>query len=282
MSLRKCGSDEYPIELSQKLIKPPSFNNAFFTNVIRAFIIGGSGCGKTTLLLNMLLENFKQLGLDYNAIILYAPQCTIESDLWQLAKNKFEEMGIDFFTQPVNDYPSKKDIERMKRELKSKSSKMNKNELNNYMKNLKLIRFDNLFNAQKEYPNLKPVIIFDDCVSYFKSKPQLVDDFREYLNNGTRANISAVFNIVQSLKNLDTDLRNSCSNVLFFPKTITPHQQHVITENMKENILSDRQFYDNLIKNIINSKHDYLLISFDAPDEKQVRYNGKYFVNKMN
>ena len=51
--LRKCGINEFPITKLDNYSKP-NFDNMFFTNVIRCLCIGGTGCGKTTLLENII------------------------------------------------------------------------------------------------------------------------------------------------------------------------------------------------------------------------------------
>ncbi len=100
------------------------------------------------------------------------------------------------------------------------------------------------------------------------------------MNNGTRLNVSAVFNLIQSLQHLPTDLRNSCSCVIFFPNCIAPHQLSVIAKNIKYNILSDSRLFKQVMELIRdrNNKFDYITISFDAPSEKQVRFNEDEFV----
>ena len=144
-----------------------------------------------------------------------------------------------------------------------------------------LISPDTIYNTQQKYPNYKPLIIFDDAVSYFKNSPLLVEHYRQFMNNGTRLNVTAVFNLVQALQHLPTDLRNSCSCVIFFPNCITPHQLSVIAKNIKYNILSDSRLFKQVMELIRDrgNKFDYITISFDAPTEKQVRFNEDLFIN---
>jgi ABC-type transport system involved in cytochrome bd biosynthesis fused ATPase/permease subunit len=47
-------------------------DNTLLPNFIRACIVGKSGCGKTNLLLNLLLNDFKDIPfLDYNHLYLF-------------------------------------------------------------------------------------------------------------------------------------------------------------------------------------------------------------------
>lgn len=268
--LRKCGKDEYPIQKSNNFTKP-SFDNMFFTNVIRCLIIGGTGCGKTTLMQN-IIEHADELHLPFTDLILYAPQMCIESDKWQNVKAFLNSRGKNLVPQPVDNYPSIKQYKEMIR--KNKKSK------EDIEKTIPLISPDTIYNTQQKYPNYKPLIIFDDAVSYFKNSPLLVEHYRQFMNNGTRLNVSAVFNLVQSIQNLPTDLRNSCSCVIFFPNCIAPHQLSVIAKNIKYNILSDSKLFKQVMELIRdrNNKFDYITISFDAPSEKQVRFNEDEFV----
>ena len=275
--LRKCGKDEYPIQRSNNFTKP-SFDNMFFTNVIRCLVIGGTGCGKTTLMQN-IIEHADELHLPFTDLILYAPQMCIESDKWQNVKAFLNSHGKNLVPQPVDNYPSIKQYKEMmsnrNRAIKNKKPK------EDIEKCIPLISPDTIYNTQQKYPNYKPLIIFDDAVSYFKNSPLLVEHYRQFMNNGTRLNVSAVFNLIQSLQHLPTDLRNSCSCVIFFPNCITPHQLSVIAKNIKYNILSDSRLFKQVMELIRdrNNKFDYITISFDAPSEKQVRFNEDEFVS---
>ena len=274
--LRKCGKDEYPIQKSNNFTKP-SFDNMFFTNVIRCLVIGGTGCGKTTLMQN-IIEHADELHLPFTDLILYAPQMCIESDKWQNVKAFLNSHGKNLVPQPVDNYPSIKQYKEMIR----KTSKLKSNSKEDNSQNpIPLISPDTIYNTQQKYPNYKPLIIFDDAVSYFKNSPLLVEHYRQFMNNGTRLNVSAVFNLIQSLQHLPTDLRNSCSCVIFFPNCIAPHQLSVIAKNIKYNILSDSRLFKQVMELIRDrgNKFDYLTISFDAPSEKQVRFNEDEFVS---
>lgn len=274
--LRKCGKDEYPIQRSNNFTKP-SFDNMFFTNVIRCLVIGGTGCGKTTLMQN-IIEHADELHLPFTDLILYAPQMCIESDKWQNVKAFLNSHGKNLVPQPVDNYPS---IKQYKEMIRKSNSKLNSKSKDNIENLIPLISPDTIYNTQQKYPNYRPLIIFDDAVSYFKNSPLLVEHYRQFMNNGTRLNVSAVFNLIQSLQHLPTDLRNSCSCVIFFPNCIAPHQLSVIAKNIKYNILSDSKLFKQVMELIRdrNNKFDYITISFDAPSEKQVRFNEDLFIN---
>lgn len=277
--LRKCGKDEYPIQRSNNFTKP-SFDNMFFTNVIRCLVIGGTGCGKTTLIQN-IIEHADELHLPFTDLILYAPQMCIDSDKWQSVKAFLNTKGKNLVPQPIDNYPTLKQYREMikKQNSKLKKDKSTKDSIENL--NIPLISPDTIYNTQQKYPDYKPLIVFDDAVSYFKNSPLLVEHYRQFMNNGTRLNVSAVFNLIQALQHLQTDLRNSCSSVIFFPNCIAPSQLSVITKNIKYNVLSDTNLFKRVMELIKErgNKFDYLTISFDAPSEKQVRFNEDLFIN---
>ena len=276
--LRKCGKDEYPIQRSNNFTRP-SFDNMFFTNVIRCLVIGGTGCGKTTLLQN-IIEHADELHLPFTDLILYAPQMCIESDKWQNVKAFLNSHGKNLVPQPVDNYPSIKQYKEMMSKYANGLSK-NKKPKEDIDRCIPLISPDTIYNTQQKYPNYRPLIVFDDAVSYFKNSPLLVEHYRQFMNNGTRLNVSAVFNLIQALQHLPTDLRNSCSAVIFFPNCIAPSQLSVITKNIKYNILSDSRLFKQVMELIKDrgNKFDYITISFDAPIEKQVRFNEDEFIS---
>lgn len=301
--LRKCGINEFPITKLDNYSKP-NFDNMFFTNVIRCLCIGGTGCGKTTLLEN-IIDQANKINIPFTDLILYAPQMTIDSEKWNEIRNILNKQGKNLVPQPIENYPNKKEyLEMIKKstsrnevsnlsgEIKNKDKLNYKSNSNNYKSNSKSLEYynnhplitpDTIFNTQQKYPDYRPLIVFDDAVSYFKSFPLLVDHYRQYMNNGTRLNIAAVFNLIQALQHLPTDLRNSCSSVIFFPNCISPSQLKVIAKNIKYNILSDPVLFNKVIELIKerNNKFDYLTISFDAPMERQVRFNEDSFINPL-
>ena len=62
------------------------FNNPLLPKSIRGIIVGKSGCGKTTLLLNLLL---RPGWLDYNNLSVFG-KCLFQPE-YQILKKAFEE-----------------------------------------------------------------------------------------------------------------------------------------------------------------------------------------------
>ena len=123
--LRKCGINEFPITKLDNYSKP-NFDNMFFTNVIRCLCIGGTGCGKTTLLEN-IIDQANKINIPFTDLILYAPQMCIESDKWQNVKAYLNSHGKNLVPQPVDNYPSIKQYKEMmnnrNRAIKNKKPK---------------------------------------------------------------------------------------------------------------------------------------------------------------
>ena len=87
-SFRKMSQNPYYLssaDLSWNEVTPKKFNNLFLPRSIRGIIVGKSGCGKTTLLLNLLL---RPGWLDYDNLCVFGSLFQPE---YQILKTAFKE-----------------------------------------------------------------------------------------------------------------------------------------------------------------------------------------------
>lgn len=120
-------------------------NNPLLTNSIRACIIGKSRCGKTNLLLNLLLQDY----LDYNNLYIFST--TLFQPTYQALINGLRNGSSK---KEISECFRKQDFTVVKKD--SEKSKINK-----------VHCFDNyqaVPDPSEIDPNLKTLIIFDDIV----------------------------------------------------------------------------------------------------------------------
>jgi GTPase SAR1 family protein len=78
-----------------------------FPNIFRCLIIGPSSCGKTNLLLNLLI-NKETKSFDYNKIYIYSK--TLQQSKYQLLINFFRELERDLNTQILTCFENENEI----------------------------------------------------------------------------------------------------------------------------------------------------------------------------
>lgn len=225
----------------------PLPNNIFYSNVIRALVVGGSGSGKTTFLLH-LLRNHLRYGLDFNLVIIYAPTESLASGL--LADFILENSYRDDYRVLAFDV--------------------------NQSKSEDFLTFDQVCLFKNVNPNIKPLVIYDDCVMALKRNKQVENDFNNYLNQGTRCNLVAMFNLVQDYRSIPPALRNSFTVMILFPKRIARSQFEALVKNCVNNILQqDKELYHFILDQINQSTdtHLSLLICGQATPDRQIRLN---------
>lgn len=226
-------------------------DNVFFSTIIRALVVGGTGCGKTTYLLH-IINNHVRYGLDFNIVIVYAP---IESLLRGLLsefvrKNKEEESGYKVLSYDVNDCydPS-------------------------------FLTFDDVCKMVQYNPEVKPLVIYDDCVMAMAHKKQVRQDFNNYLNQGTRCNLVALFNLIQDYSSIPPYLRNSFTVMILFPKRLARSQFKALVDNCVNSIAQkNNELFNFLMQLITNStnQHLSLLVCSEADSDKQLRLDDCY------
>ncbi|EFP09655.1 hypothetical protein CRE_21849 [Caenorhabditis remanei] len=186
-------------------------NNPLLPNSIRACIIGKSGCGKTNLLMNLLLDKFQGDDyLDYDNLYLFST--TLFQPCYQALINGFEN-GL-----------TKKDIREC---FKKQNFIVEKND----KKNITIHTSENCADIPDPSsidPNKKTLIIFDDLMLekqnkieqyYTRGRHNNIDCFyisQNYIKlpkNTIRENANFFIIFAQDKLNLDYIYRDHCSEI---------------------------------------------------------------------
>ena len=193
-------------------------NSKMLPKSIRGLIVGKSGCGKTCLLLNLLLE--KKL-LDYDKLIVYG------KSLWQ-TKYKIIKNGFDNNLDKEQVYNIFKNREKIKDinpfELIKEISETYPNKKNvigcEYFENGEDIRDPAELN-----PNDKNLIIFDDVINEKQNK------CTDYYCRGRHSNVDCFYLSQNYFKLPRQTIRENANFICLFPqdtKNLNPiYQDHV-------------------------------------------------------
>lgn len=225
--------------------------------------IGSSGSGKTTFLLNQLLNNV----YDVSCIVFYLPNETIESGLYRSLFNKASKLfpNISFL---ISNLSKKEDT----------SIKINdKVIMINHFLTFKEI-FELKKGFEKKYKNNKPfLLVFDDFISVFNKKEWI--EFYEFLFNASRLN-SYLYCCVQSIKEIPPLIRSNFTVVILFVNYLSITVVKTVLNNSIPLDLS-KQNIDNLIMLIKHgeNKHEPLiLVGSTCERDKKIIYDNKYLI----
>ena len=204
----------------------------------RILIIGGSGSGKTNVLLNWI-ENQP----DIDKIYLYAKDS--QEAKYQYLINKREGVGIDHF----NDL---------------KAFIEDSNDIRNVYKNI------NYYNSNKEN---KILIVFDEVIVDLIHNKNLDSIVTELFIRGRKLNISLVF-ITQSYFKVPKDVRLNTSH-FFIAKIPNKRELQQIAINHSSDI-STKDFA-NIYKKCTSEPYSFLVNDTTLPSNNPLRFRKNLF-----
>lgn len=220
----------------------------------RALVVGQSGCGKTSLVLNLIL---KPKWLDYNKLMVFGK--SLHQPEYKLLKSGFEkhytkEDILNFFTLGKGDV-----------DCFTKNLIMNKKKCNSV--NVQYFEDSDMIPDPKDInPRMKSVIIFDDVMT--DSKQSKAEDF---YTRGRHNNCSCIY-ISQNYHKLPRQTIRCNSNLLILFSLPKKDLQQIHNDFISQDM--DWEEFNQFCDNVFKRQHSYIIINKAlAADEGRYQEN---------
>lgn len=242
-------------------------NKYYHIYKINMLIAGGSGSGKTTFIINQILNNI----LTCDILLLFIPYETIYSGFYQqlLHTENFEKPILVFEIGNNNVFKSIDDAEEIV--IKGTGDKKRSNFIVKGMPNL-----NQLFKIKSDLKFKEPLIIFDDFVSVLTR--QMWEDYFRYIHNASRLS-AKLCSCVQSINKIPPQVRSSYTIVVLFTNYLTNSVIMTLLRNCVNNPMLDKKNTEYILKIIDKdeNKHNPLIIvGGDVDQKKSIIYNNNY------
>lgn len=246
-------------------------NKYYHIYKINMLIAGGSGSGKTTFIINQILNNI----LTCDILLLFIPYETIYSGFYQqlLHTENFEKPILVFEIGNNNVFKSINDAEEIV--IKNTGDKKRSNFIVKGMPNL-----NQLFKIKSDLKFKEPLIIFDDFVSVLTR--QMWEDYFRYIHNASRLS-AKLCSCVQSINKIPPQVRSSYTIVVLFTNYLTNSVIMTLLRNCVNNPMLDKKNTEYILKIIDkdDNKHNPLIIvGGDVDQKKSIIYNNNYITFK--
>ena len=256
-------------------------NEYFGIYKLNILCVGGSGSGKTTWIINQILNNI----LECDVILCFLPHETLYSGFYQslLRSNQFNipilvfEIGANkHYTSLDNAEEIKIKSERANAELRSERSNAElRSERSNYVVQ-GMPTVSQLFKIKSDLKFKEPLIIFDDFVNVLNK--QMWEDYYRYIHNGSRLN-AKICSCVQSINRIPPQVRSSYTIVVLFTNYLTHSVITTMLRNCVNNPMLDKNNTDyllDLIDKDPNKHNPLIIIGGDVDQKKSIIYNNNY------
>ncbi|CAP34048.1 Protein CBG15912 [Caenorhabditis briggsae] len=208
-------------------------NNPLLPSSIRACIIGKSGCGKTNLLMNLLLDKFEGDDyLDYDSLYIFST--TLFQPCYQALINGFEN-GL-----------SKKDIRECFKNQNFMVEKKDKQEITIHTSD----SLDNIPDPSSIDPNKKTLIIFDDLMLEKQNK------IEQYYTRGRHNNIDCFYISQNYIKLPKNTIRENANLFIVFPQDKL-NLDYIYRDHCSE---LDKERFLEMTSEIWKEKYSFLII----------------------
>ena len=234
--------------------KRSRFNNPLLPSSIRGLIVGPSNCGKTILLLNLLLKND---WLDYNNLLVFGN--SLFQAEYEILKKGFENrLGK---VQILNLFQNQDELKHqtMIEEIEQFNSPKEGGITAEFYENCELVPDPKSLDKK-----LKNLLILDDCYL----GPQSTS--RAYFTRGRHSNCD-VFYISQNYFSLPRNSVRENSNFIILFSQNSKSVEHIHRDHCTDMPFSE---FKELCENIWSQKYNFLTIDLSSSP-----FNGKYRKN---
>lgn len=230
---------------------------------------GGSGSGKTTFMINMILNNI----LECDVILLFIPHETLYSGFYQslIHSDQFTKPIMVFEIASNKQFTSLDNAEAIPIKSPDSSKPKRFNYIIQGMPNV-----SQLFKIKNDLKFKEPLIIFDDFVNVLDK--QMWECYYRYINNGSRLN-SKICSLVQTINRIPPNVRSSYTIVVLFTNYLTHSVITTMLRNCVNNPLLDKnntEYLLDLIKKDPNTHNPLIVIGGDVDQKKSIIYNNNY------
>ena len=239
-------------------------NKYFGIYKLNILCVGGSGSGKTTWIINQILNNI----LECDVILCFIPHETLYSGFYQslLKSEQFNKPILVFEIASNIKFTSIDNAES----IPIKSQKRS-----NYIVQ-GMPSVSQLFKIKNDLKFKEPLIIFDDFVNVLNK--QMWDDYYRYIHNGSRLN-AKICSCVQSINKIPPQVRSSYTIVVLFTNYLTHSVITTMLRNCVNNPMLDKNNTDyllDLIEKDPNKHNPLIIIGGDVDQKKSIIYNNNY------
>ena len=199
----------------------------------RLLICGATGCGKTNILFNLILNY-----LYYNKIYIYAKDLT--ENKYQMLQDFFEEVNEVMRKKPMNKVSEENEVDAEDFQVAIFSSSKDD-----------IVNVDDL---NKDYQNL---VIFDDFVT--EADQHLIEDLSI---RGRKKNCSLIY-LAQSYFSIPKDIRLQCNYFVFYSIS----NERELSDIQKDHCLDiNKKTFKAYFKEATSEPHNFFLIDKKTKD----------------
>lgn len=240
-------------------------NEYFGIYKINMLICGGSGSGKTTFIINQILNNI----LTCDILLLFIPHETINSGFYQ------QLLTTDNFKTPILVFEIGQD--KVYDGIKSAQEiKINDKRSNYIVEGMPSL--NQLFHLKNELGFKEPLCCFDDYISVL-TKDMWSEYFR-FVHNISRLN-GKIVSCCQSISRIPPAVRSSYTVVVLFTNYLTRSTILTLLKNCVQNSMLNHQNIEyllDIIKKDPQKHNPLIIIGGDVDQKKSIIYNNNYVV----